>query len=150
VATAVAVSATATTFAAEVLEADRPVLAEFRTSWCSHCRQMQEHLQKLAAEHAGAVKVVTIDIEAEADLAARYGVHNVPSTFVFLDGELAGEVRGARAKSELAPLFRALVAPEASTDLKDVLRALRPATEGDSCEIRAAAGEGATCSSGDA
>src|ERR671933_2392070 len=67
-------------FAAEVLEADGPVLVDFTAAWCAPCRVMKPVLAELASERDD-LRVVQLDVDAEPGTAARYGVLSMP-TFI--------------------------------------------------------------------
>ena len=51
------------TFGREVLESPLPVLADFYADWCGPCRLLAISLERLAAEFAGRVKFVKINVE---------------------------------------------------------------------------------------
>ncbi len=82
-------------FEREVLQAETPVLVDFWAEWCGPCRAMGPVLEKLADEKAGVLKVVTLDVQANPDLAARYEVINLPSFLLFVGGEMRERLRGA-------------------------------------------------------
>ena len=94
-------SLTSESFRQEVLAADLPVLVDFWAAWCAPCRRMLPALEELAAESGGRFKVVKVDVGEEPDLAARYGVHALPTLVVFRQGEVAETLVGYREKSAL-------------------------------------------------
>jgi thioredoxin 1 len=55
----------------------------------------------IAQELKGLVKVVKINVYEAQDAAARYGVMGVPNFLVFKDGQVKGQLVGARAKQAL-------------------------------------------------
>jgi thioredoxin 1 len=73
------------TFTAEVLESDKPVLVDFWAAWCAPCRTMTPVLEQIAASRTD-LKVVSVDAEAEQELAARCGVQGMPTFMLFADG----------------------------------------------------------------
>jgi len=82
-------------FAAEVLESDRPVLVDFTAAWCGPCRLMDPVLETFARERDD-VRVVQVDVDADPETAARYGVLSMPTFVLFRDGAEALRLVGAR------------------------------------------------------
>ena len=87
-------------FAAEVLEADRPVLVDFTAAWCPPCRVMKPVLAELAAERDD-LRVVQLDVDADQRTAAEYGVLSMPTFILFRDGREVQRLVGARPKRRL-------------------------------------------------
>ncbi|MFC4554783.1 thioredoxin [Georgenia faecalis] len=85
------------TFEDEVLKSDKPVLVDFWAGWCQPCLKMAPIVDEVAAEHAG-IKVVKIDIDANPDVAQRYGIVSIPTFNVYSGGELAKTIVGGRPK----------------------------------------------------
>jgi thioredoxin 1 len=95
------------TFDAEVLAADLPVLIDFTTAWCPPCRALAPILHKVAAEQAGRLKVVTVDGDAEAALAARLRVKGFPTVIAFAGGKEVARHVGLTTKEKLLKLLEA-------------------------------------------
>jgi thioredoxin 1 len=87
------------TFAAEVLEAERPVVVDFWAPWCGPCKAIEPALEELALD------VVKLDIDANPETAARYGVLSIPTVILFAGGEPRETVLGARPKRHFEKAF---------------------------------------------
>ncbi|MFP3896883.1 MAG: thioredoxin [Anaerolineales bacterium] len=82
------------TFNQDVLGADVPVLVDFWAEWCAPCRMMAPTLEELAQQEADQLEVVKLDVQENPDMAARYGVMNIPTLILFIDGEPAERLTG--------------------------------------------------------
>jgi thioredoxin 1 len=87
-------------FDAVVLESDVPVLVDFWAAWCPPCRVMHPILDELAAERED-LRIVSIDVEAQQVIAARYGVLSMPTFIVFKHGEPVLKLIGSRPRRKL-------------------------------------------------
>ena len=82
------------TFEADVLKASEPVVVDFYADWCAPCRMMTPVLEQLAAGYAGKVTIGKLDVDANQDLAIRYGVMGIPTLGLFKDGKLVDRLVG--------------------------------------------------------
>ena len=88
-------------FQTEVLESPVPVLADFNADWCGPCKAMRPMLEELAASEP-AYKIVSIDIDAESELAEEYDVTSIPCLVLFKNGEEANRSIGLISKDAIA------------------------------------------------
>lgn len=96
-------------FDAEVLASPLPVLVEFGAEWCGPCRALEPVVARLAAREAGRVKVLKVDADASAAIAARYRVRALPTVITFVGGAEHKRHTGA---TSLEGLTRLLPTPE--------------------------------------
>ena len=87
----------AASFPQEVLQRSRevPVVVDFWAEWCQPCRILGPILEKVTAESGGAVELVKVDVDANQELAAQYGVQGIPMVVAFRDGAIADTFTGA-------------------------------------------------------
>ena len=90
-------------FEAEVLRSPVPVLADFNADWCGPCRAMRPMLEELAQSDPG-YKIVSIDIDAESELAEEYDVSSIPCLVLFKGGEEMDRSVGLISKDAIAEL----------------------------------------------
>ena len=88
-------------FQGDVLDSNVPVLVDFWATWCAPCKAIAPVLEDLAAEYDGKAKVVKVDVTENQEIAARYGIRNIPALYLFKDGEVVDQVVGALPRSQL-------------------------------------------------
>ncbi len=99
---------TDSSFQAEVLESETPVLVDFWAPWCGPCRIVDAVLEELNEEYEN-LRVVKLNVDENQQTPMRYGVMSIPTIILFKYGEEAKKVIGARPKvllqQELEPVL---------------------------------------------
>jgi thioredoxin 1 len=80
---------------------DRTLVVDFTAEWCPPCRALEPILHDLAAELADTHDVVTVDVDARPELAARFRVLGFPTLLLFRDGEVVHRLVGCKGKAHL-------------------------------------------------
>ena len=93
------------TFDEEVLRSPLPVLLDFGAAWCGPCRAMEPVVEKIAEQEAGKVRVLQIDADASASIAARYRVRALPTVITFVGGQEHKRHTGATSMKTLLALL---------------------------------------------
>ncbi|GHT91215.1 thioredoxin [Betaproteobacteria bacterium] len=99
------VKTTTHAFEAEVLNSDLPVLVDYWAEWCGPCMMMMPALEAVAAEYAGRLKVVKINVDEEGDLGARYHIRGIPTLMLFKNGNIEETRVGAISKSQIIAMI---------------------------------------------
>lgn len=71
----------------ELINGELPVLVDFSATWCGPCQAMSPILKDVAKVIKGKAKIIKIDVDKNASLAADMGVRGVPTFILFKDGE---------------------------------------------------------------
>ncbi|MFJ9034851.1 thioredoxin [Streptomyces sp. NPDC102274] len=85
----------------DVLTRARPVLVQFWAKWCAPCRHAALALEAIAAEYDDRIEIAKLDIDRNPRTAAKYGVMAIPTLNVYVDGEVARTIVGAKPKAAL-------------------------------------------------
>jgi thioredoxin 2 len=96
------VTVTDASFAADVERSPLPVLVDAWAPWCGPCRTLAPAIDALAAEMAGQVRVVKLNVDDNPQTAARFNLRSIPTLLVFKGGREVDRMVGVQPKQEIA------------------------------------------------
>ena len=93
----------------ELKNGSLPLVVDFWATWCGPCRMIAPIIEELAKEYDGKLTVGKCDVEENDDIAATYGIRNIPTILFFKNGEVVDKLVGAASKSQIEEKFMALL-----------------------------------------
>ncbi|QED38774.1 thioredoxin [Antarcticibacterium arcticum] len=96
-------------FEETVLKSDKPVMVDFWAAWCGPCRMVGPIIDDISKDYDGKAVVGKLDVDANQEFAAKYGVRNIPTVLIFQNGEVVGRQVGVAPKTTYAEALDALL-----------------------------------------
>jgi len=88
-----------------------PVVVDFWATWCRPCKTLSPLLERLAAEGHGSFRLARVDVDANPNLALRFGVRSLPTVKAFSQGEVVGEFVGLQPPERVRDFIQNLMPP---------------------------------------
>ena len=86
-----------------------PLVGDFWATWCGPCRMVGPVVSELAKEYDGKIVVGKCDVEDNEDMAAEFGIRNIPTILFFKGGQVVDKIVGAQSKTALDDKFKSLL-----------------------------------------
>lgn len=99
------IAVTDSSFKADVLQANKPVLVDFWAPWCGPCQMIAPIVEGVAQEYAGQVTVAKLNTDENPETPTKYGVMGIPTLMLFKGGEIVERLTGFIHKDRLVPIL---------------------------------------------
>lgn len=85
------------------------MVLDFWATWCGPCRKIAPIIEALANDYDGQAVIGKVDIENSEDLAARFGIRNVPTVLYIRNGEVVDKQVGAAPRTILEEKLKGIL-----------------------------------------
>ena len=92
-------------FEADVLKSEQPVLVDFWAAWCAPCRMLAPTVEAVAEKYAGNARVVKLNVDDNPSVSQRFGIKGIPTLILFKNGHEEERVVGATSEAAISRMI---------------------------------------------
>ena len=90
----------------EAVKSEKLTVVDFWAVWCGPCRVLKPLLHKIADEHKE-IRLLTVDVDANQELATEYDINSIPAVFMFKNWEIVDNFVGVMPENEILEKIKA-------------------------------------------
>ena len=88
----------------------KKIIIDMYTVWCGPCKMIGPIVEELAADYDGKAVIGKVDVDANPEVSAKFGIRSIPTLLVFRNGEIVDKQIGAVPKAVLSEKLDAQLA----------------------------------------
>jgi len=96
-------------FDAEILQTEMPVLVDFWAPWCGPCKAIAPVVQELAETFGDKIKFAKCNVDDNPVTPGKYGIRAIPTLILFKGGNVVDQITGMVAKSKLEEAIQSVL-----------------------------------------
>ncbi|MYU84865.1 thioredoxin [Lactobacillus salivarius] len=82
---------------------------DFWATWCGPCRTQSPVIEQLAEEMGDKVFFSKVDVDANQETAAKFGIMSIPTMLIKKDGQVVDTIVGYHTKEQLQKKLEAYI-----------------------------------------
>ncbi|MCO6500717.1 MAG: thioredoxin [Vicingus serpentipes] len=96
-------------FQENVLNSNKAALVDFWAEWCGPCRMVGPIVEEISNEYGDKAVIGKVNVDNNPEIAAKYGIRNIPTILFIKNGEVVDKQVGAVPKASLAAKLDAII-----------------------------------------
>jgi len=101
-----------------------PVLVDFWAQWCEPCKTLSPLLERLTNEATGRFELAKVDVDANPELSAQFGVQSIPTVVAIRNSKEVSRFTGALPEASILAFIDSIMPTELDLMVEEARTAL--------------------------